>query len=150
MLLLQMIKGNLEIWQWLLLAAVLIPSTIRDIRTKRINIYLCLVAILVALYFRTAVLGEENLSILLSLLPGALTYSLAVLSGEKIGKGDAFLIGFIGSVAGTGVTVRVLLVSFFLSGAVSLCLLVFRKMAKDAEIPLAPFLSIGVIAGGII
>lgn len=150
MLLLQMIKGNLEIWQWLLLSAVLIPSTIKDIRTKKVNTYLCLVAILLAIVFRNTINKEDNQSILISFIPGLVVYVLAVITNEKIGKGDALLIWFIGCTVGINITVSVIVISFILSGVAALFLFAFRRVNRNTEIPLTPFLSIGVLAGGII
>lgn len=150
MLLLQMIKGNLEIWQWVLLLMVLVPISIKDIRTKRINGAIVIVAILVAIKCRLKLDDERDLEILLSFLPGAFLYVLSMATREKIGKGDALLVSFIGSVCGLRFSIVMLLLSFIVSSVTALVLLVMKKATKNTEMPFAPFLSIGVLAGGLI
>ena len=65
MLLLRMMLGKLELWQWLLMTAVIIPCAVRDIRTKRINGYICIMGILAAFLIRERFLGEESRTILI-------------------------------------------------------------------------------------
>ena len=150
MFLLQMTFGNLELWQWLLMAAVLIPCTIKDIRTKKINGYICAVGMLTAFIIREIVLGEESLNLLLDLVPGIIVYAIAVFSGERIGKGDAITLMFIGAVAGKETVLMSLFVSLTIAASLSAVLLILKKVGKDTKLPFIPFLSVGVIAGGIL
>ena len=150
MLLLRMIFGNLEIWQWLMMAAVLIPCTIKDIHTKRINGYICLAGILAAIAMRERVLKEDNLSILVDALPGVLLYVVAFLTKEKIGKGDAIALIFVGLVSGVTEVLSSLFIALTVAAVLSGVLLLLKKAGKDTRIPFIPFLSFGVIAGGLI
>lgn len=150
MLILQMIMGNFEMWQWLLLIGVLVPQTILDIKKKRINIYVCLAGILAALIIREDVFKEGDIKILQDILPGAIMLLVAYLTKEKIGKGDGVLIVFVGCVVGLRATLTMLFVSLLLTAVISLGLLALKKVRKETEIPFAPFLSIGVLAGGLI
>ena len=150
MLLLRMIFGKLEMWQWIIMAAVMIPSVIRDIRTKRINGYICLVGILAALFVRERLLGEGNLTLMIDLLPGLIVYAIAFLSGERIGKGDALTLMFIGAVTGIETVLLALFVSFSVAAVLSALLLALKKVKKDTKLPFHPFLSLGVIAGGLL
>ena len=150
MFLLRIILGKLEMWQWLLMAAVLIPCTIKDIRTKRINGYICAVGMMVAFFVREIVLEEESLNLLIDLIPGTVVYALAIFSNEKIGKGDAIALLFIGAVAGKNTVLMSLFVSFSIAALLSAVLLVLKKVRKDTKIPFIPFLSVGVIAGGLL
>ncbi|MCR5721476.1 MAG: prepilin peptidase [Lachnospiraceae bacterium] len=150
MLLLRMMLGKLELWQWLLTAAVIIPCAIRDIRTKRINGYICLMGVLVALFIREMIIGEESGTILIDLIPGAVMYLIAFFSKERIGKGDALSLMFIGAVAGSSTVLMSLFVSLTIAAILSAILLALKKVKKDTKLPFIPFLSIGVIAGGLI
>ena len=150
MLLLRMIFGKLELWQWILMAVVLIPSVIRDIRTKRINGFICLVGILAALFVREKMLGEASKTLMVDLIPGLIMYALAFFSDERIGKGDAVTLLFIGAVAGIETVLLSMFVSFFAAAAISIVLLALKKVRKDTRLPFLPFLSLGVIAGGLL
>ena len=150
MLLLRMIYGKLEMWQWLMMAVVLIPSAIRDIRTKRINGYLCLVGTLAALFVREQLFSEDSLVLLLDLTLGIIMYVIATLTKERIGKGDAVTMIFIGAVAGIETVLLALFISFSGAAAISAVLLSFKKVRKDTKLPFLPFLSLGVIAGGLL
>lgn len=149
MFLLQMIMGNLKMWQWILLIPVLVFQTVLDIKTRKINVYICLAGILVSLIIRENVLRDDVMSILKDILPGAVMMVLSYITKEKIGKGDGVLIVFVGCVAGLGATLTMLFVSLLLSAVISLILLALKKVKKETEIPFAPFLSIGVLAGGL-
>ena len=150
MFLLQMTFGNLELWQWLLMAAVLIPCTIKDIRTKKINVYICAVGMLTAFIIREIILGEESLKLFFDLVPGIIVYAIAVFSSERIGKGDAITLMFIGVVAGKETVLMSLFVSLTIAASLSVVLLILKKVGKDTKLPFIPFLSVGVIAGGIL
>ena len=150
MLLLRMIFGKLEIWQWLLAAAVLIPSAVRDIRTKRINGYIIIIGILTALSIREILLGQSSLRLLIDMLPGAFMLAVAFFSRERIGKGDALMLIFVGALAGAETVLFAMFVSMMIAAVLSTVLLVLRKVKRDTKIPFIPFLSIGVIAGGLL
>ena len=150
MLLLRMMFGKLELWQWLLTAAVIIPCAIRDIRTKRITGYICLMGILAALFIREMILREDSRIIFIDLIPGAVMYVIAFFSKERIGKGDALSLMFIGAVTGSETVLMSLFVSLTIAAILSAILLALKKVRKDTKLPFIPFLSIGVIAGGII
>ena len=149
MLLLRNLFGKLEIWQWLLMAAVLVPSTIKDLRTKRINGYICAVGMLAAFFVRETIMRENSLDLLIDLLPGIIVYTVAFFSRERIGKGDAIAMMFIGAVAGKETVLMSLFVSLTVAALLSAVLLILKKVQKDTKLPFIPFLSIGVIAGGL-
>lgn len=88
MLFLRMIKGNLELWQWILLITVLLPMAIKDYRTKKINVYICLVSILAALVIRLKVMNDNDITLVIDLIPGMITLMLSYLFKDSIGRGD--------------------------------------------------------------
>lgn len=144
----QVIKGNLEIWQWLLLLSVLLPMAVKDIKYKKINGYICLVMIMVSFLIRVKIKQDANFTILLDLIPGLLMYVLSKLSPRSIGEGDALVLIFIGSVVGYMKEMEFLIISVFLAGLIALILFVLKKVDRDTKLPFVPFLSVGVLAGG--
>ena len=144
----QVIKGNLEIWQWLLLLSVLLPMAVKDIKYKKINGYICLVMIMVSFLIRVKIKQDANFTILLDLIPGLLMYVLSKLSPRSIGEGDALVLIFIGSVVGYMKEMQFLIISVFLAGLIALILFVLKKVDRDTKLPFVPFLSVGVLAGG--
>jgi leader peptidase (prepilin peptidase)/N-methyltransferase len=144
----QVIKGNLEIWQWLLLLSVLLPMAVKDIKYKKINGYICLVMIMVSFLIRVKIKQDANFTILLDLIPGVLMYVLSKLSPKSIGEGDALVLIFIGSVVGYMKEMEFLIISVFLAGLIALILFVLKKVDRDTKLPFVPFLSVGVLAGG--
>lgn len=150
MLFLRMMQGNLELWQWIMLLLILLPATIVDIKLKRINVYLCLVAMLAVLAFRTLVIEEKDVVIIADLIPGVVMLFISFLSGEKIGYGDGIMLTYIGCVMGWKGALTALFVSLFASAVISVILLLLKKADRKTEIPFVPFISIGAIAGGIL
>ena len=148
MLFMQMIKGNLEIWQWLLLMTVLLPMAIKDLRYKKINGYICIVMIMVSFLIRVRIKQDADITILLDLIPGVLMYVLSKLSPRSIGEGDALVLIFIGSVVGFFKELEFLIISVFIAGLIALFLYILKKVDKDTKLPFVPFLSVGVLAGG--
>ncbi|MBP5453841.1 MAG: prepilin peptidase [Lachnospiraceae bacterium] len=144
----QVIKGNLEIWQWLLLLSVLLPMAVKDIKYKKINGYICLVMIMVSFLIRVKIKQDANFTILLDLIPGLLMYVLSKLSPRSIGEGDALVLIFIGSVVGYMKEMQFLIISVFLAGLIALILFVLNIVDRDTKLPFVPFLSVGVLAGG--
>ena len=144
----QIIKGNLEIWQWLMLLTVLLPMAVKDIKYRKINGYICLVMIMVSFLIRVKIKQDADFTILLDLIPGLLMYVLSKLSPRSIGEGDALVLIFIGSVVGYMKEMQFLIISVFLAGLIALILFALKKVDRDTKLPFVPFLSVGVLAGG--
>lgn len=144
----QIIKGNLEIWQWMMLLTVLLPMAVKDIKYRKINGYICLVMIMVSFLIRVKIKQDADFTILLDLIPGVLMYVLSKLSPRSIGEGDALVLIFIGSVVGYMKEMQFLIISVFLAGLIALILFALKKVNRDTKLPFVPFLSVGVLAGG--
>jgi leader peptidase (prepilin peptidase)/N-methyltransferase len=75
---------------------------------------------------------------------GGLSFLMAVISRGQIGGGDIKLLSLIGVALGWQAGMIAFAASYFLAGAVALCLLLFRKRDGNArELPMAPFYAIG-------
>ena len=149
MFLLQMNFGGLEVWQWIILTVVLIPMSVKDIKTKEINGYLCLIAIMATLVFRVRFLKEQDIDIIIGMIPGVVMLIFSYFSYEQIGYGDGLLMIFVGCVVGFSDAVISLMVSLWVSGVIGLTVAVIGKSKKDKTIPFVPFMSVGVLAGGL-
>lgn len=139
-------------YQHVLTGAVLLICSIQDLRKHRISRavlagYLVL-AVIGHMAGRTATAAELSVS----LLPGALCLLLSWLSRQGLGYGDSVLAMACGVSVGLWPCVGILLTAFFLSGLWAVILLVFCRAERGREIPLVPFLFLGMLiqcAGGV-
>lgn len=89
--------------------------------------------------------GEWSwLSITLSVLPGVIFWMLSLITGEKVGYGDGWMLIMIGLFMGLWRCLLILLVGLVSESFVVLILLVFRRVSKDRQVPFAPFLLFGM------
>lgn len=89
--------------------------------------------------------GERSwLSIALSVLPGAIFWMLSLVTGEKVGYGDGWMLIMIGLFTGLWRCFLILLVGLASESLVVLALLAFRRISGDRQIPFAPFLLFGM------
>ena len=137
-------------WQWLLLVVILLPMTIKDMRSRHINGYICLVATLFAMIVRLNFCNDKEYELIFDLFPGLFLLLFSKCTAGVFGSGDALVILFIGSVVGVYSVLAMLVFSVMLSGLICLILYVLKKVNRNTEIPFLPFLSLGVLAGGLI
>ncbi|MDO5407849.1 MAG: A24 family peptidase [Eubacteriales bacterium] len=89
----------------------------------------------------------ELLSVLLKgVVFAVLMLLVAHFSGERMGMGDAKLLGVTAMTAGWGYVVQILVLAAFPSFFYSIWLLLFRKARWKEEVPFVPFLAVGVFA----
>lgn len=89
--------------------------------------------------------GEWSwLSITLPVLPGVIFWMLSLITGEKVGYGDGWMLIMIGLFMGLWRCLLILLVGLVSESFVVLILLVFRRVSKDRQVPFAPFLLFGM------
>lgn len=148
MQLLQMSIGNMEVWQWLSLVAVMMPMSIKDIKEKRINGNICILAIMAALVFRVTCLHELDIVILLDMVPGFVFLLFSYISREEIGYGDGMMLIFTGCVTGFGNTIFTLMISLSVILIWGLVMEMTQGNRRKYEIPFVPFMSVGALAGG--
>ncbi|MCR5503629.1 MAG: A24 family peptidase [Lachnospiraceae bacterium] len=122
--------------------------SVKDIRTRRIPGKAVFWFLGTGILY--AVLSGSVNNIVLSAMPGAFILSAALVTGEKIGCGDGFVIMALGIWIGFRSLITVLAAGFMLSGLYGLLWYVigWKKSMyhqRDREIPFVPFLFFGLI-----
>jgi leader peptidase (prepilin peptidase)/N-methyltransferase len=118
-----------------------IPS---DIRRRKIYPMLTLVGAVTGLAVRAVLLYPERggagtaLSVLLSLLPGALLILLARLTEEKVGYGDGIMLLMLGSWTGAAEASVSFLIALFYAAIVG-------AASGKKEVPFVPYLAAGFL-----
>lgn len=137
-----MFKMWIEIVLFLLLAA----CAVCDGMKKEIPLAVVWGGILLAAVLRIrGDLGAGTWTeVLLSMLPGAAFWLLGLITGEKVGYGDGWILIMIGLFTGLRRCFLILLVGLMVESAVVLVLLAVRKIGTDTEVPFAPFLLAGM------
>lgn len=115
-----------------------------DIRNKKIPV-LPVVLMGAALLAVRLYKGTDVAGIVCSLIPGTLLFLLAVLSKEKIGRGDALVLLALGCGYGVWQVIGVLGLSLLLAAVVSAVLLIAKKAGRKTELPFVPFLFCGLV-----
>lgn len=90
-------------------------------------------------------IGDENWAMaFLSVVPGVMFWMLSLVTGEKVGYGDGWMLIMIGLFVGLWKCFLILLVGLVSESVAVLILLAVRKIAGDRRIPFAPFLLFGM------
>ena len=101
--------------------------------------------ILFAVLLHAAGVFEEKWpAVILSVLPGAAFWLISLLTAEKVGYGDGWILVMIGLFTGLRRCFLILLVGLMAESAVVLILLAVRKISTDREVPFVPFLLMGM------
>lgn len=132
----------IEILLFLLLAVCAFFDGIR----KEIPLAVVWIGIMTALLLQIrGDLGENTWqAVLASTLPGAAFWGLSLLTREKVGYGDGWMLLMTGLFTGLGRCFMILLVGLMLESALILVLLAARKITTDKAVPFAPFLLLGM------
>ncbi len=116
--------------------------SIIDIKSKKLPIWLIEVFAIICFILR----WFEGISVwnfLLGLLPGIVLLLLAICSGEKIGIGDAFVVGTLGIGYAIENVISILAISLFFIAIWAIGLLIVKKANKKTELPFLPYLFVG-------
>lgn len=89
--------------------------------------------------------GVGVAELVLGWVPGMLFFFLALLSNEKIGKGDGLVLLALGCGFGLEQQIGMLGLALCLAAAVSAVLLVLKKATRKTELPFIPFLFFGFL-----
>lgn len=133
-------------WVKILLFILLAVCAVFDTLKKEIPLAVVWLGIMVAIVLRIrGDIGDETWAgVLLSMIPGAAFWILSLLTGEKVGYGDGWMLLMIGLFTGLGQCFLILLTGLMLDSAIMLVLLALREISTDKEIPFAPFLMLGM------
>lgn len=86
------------------------------------------------------------LSVIIAFLPGAIALLLSYLTGEQIGYGDGLILLAMGGCMGIKQILMVAGIALGVSFAVSVTLVVLRRVGRTQKLPFVPFLLIGWMA----
>lgn len=124
---------------------VLTVSVITDMQTRMIPVG-------VVLFFGGIIiliqLGEQHFSAAQIIVAGIITFVTCLFSycsREQIGMGDGFLFGLCCMSLGIAQCTATLFVTFFLAGIFGIFSLCLKKMDRNTEFPLSPFIMISTI-----
>lgn len=80
----------------------------------------------------------------LSVIPGAVFWILGLISGEKVGYGDGWMLVMIGLFVGIWKCFLILMTALILGSIAVLVLLASGRVTRDYQVPFAPFLLLGM------
>ncbi|MCQ2417726.1 MAG: A24 family peptidase [Oscillospiraceae bacterium] len=136
---------NLVLWYLVFCAAVI------DFRVKKLPTRLILTMFAIRLVFILwGMLAEKDSiytlisSLVAMAIGGGIILISIFISKGKVGAGDMRLYAFIGFGFGLTGLVQVMIYSMFLAALVGVILLIFRKADKSSEMPMGPFILIGL------
>ena len=142
------IFGSFSLWKWSLLLGLLIPTTISDIKEKRIGVFWsitgCIAGIILKFCF-----GNDICTVLSGLIPGAILLVISFLSHRSVGEGDGLILMAIGCILGIRKGFAVIILALLISVPVSAFLLLIKKAGRETAIPFVPFLFLGSIITGL-
>lgn len=134
-------------WKFVFTALWLLAMAVLDIRERHVPIWMIVpgaaaaaVAAVVSARQGTAGSGE----LLRSMAPGAAMMAVVVLTGQA-GWADGVVLAALGPLAGTRGCAFSFACSMFLILAVSLPLLVLKRIRKNTRLPYLPFLCAGYL-----
>ncbi len=117
-----------------------------DVREKKIPLVVVWVGMALAVLLRVqGAYGEWSvLSVGLSVIPGLVFWLISLVTGEKVGYGDGWMLIMIGLYTDLWRCFLILLAGLFSESVAALVLLAARKISKDRQVPFAPFLLLGM------
>ena len=135
-----------EMWIEIFLFFLLAICAVCDGLEKKIPLAVVWIGITAAIVLQIQGMSGERswLSIALSALPGAIFWMLSLITDERVGYGDGWMLIMIGLFMGLWRCFLILLVGLITESLVVLNLLAFRRVSRDRQIPFAPFLLFGM------
>ncbi len=116
--------------------------SLEDIKKKRIMTAPLLAAAIAGLLLHVLFLRISIWNVTGGIAVGAVMYFISVLSGEKIGKGDAMMIAVTGIFLGFWGNIIVLWTAMFFSLIAGAVAVLFFKKGRHYELPFIPFMFI--------
>ena len=80
----------------------------------------------------------------LSVIPGAVFWFISLVTREKVGYGDGWMLVMIGLFVGIWKCFLILLIGLISESVIVLALLALQRISSDRKIPFAPFLLFGM------
>lgn len=132
---------------WMMLCAMSIFSA-QDIIRKKVNGRLCAFFIFIGLLIDVVKIMNGKLllqTFAMSIIPGILVYLIAVLTKEKIGKGDAVVIVIIGILTDISFVLESLIIALWIGAIIAIVAIATKRMKGSDTMCFIPFLALGVL-----
>lgn len=129
------------------LMVALVLAALGDIRKREVTSLMLIMCGLVSLADAAVMLSMQSATFAgtaLSLIPGALMLLVARITGQGLGYGDGLLALCAAPALGLYKTALGLILAVFLSGILSLVLLVMKKAKGKTRLPFIPFMAAGM------
>ena len=120
-------------------------ATWDDLRSKKVRVIEIIIFGIVGLIIDFSIRPFSFLSILGGVMVGLMVYLFSVLTKEKIGKGDAFVVMVTGLYLGFQNTLLLVWLSTILAAVIGSIIIRKNNVNTDFEIPFVPFLLMGYL-----
>jgi len=127
---------------------LLSAASFQDIYEKKISTYIIIAAAalsLINIIISICYYSNSLLSLLISLLPGAVLLLLYLTGYRGLGLADILIILSFGGLFEADLLILILFISFMSSFIITVILLVFHKTDRENSIPFIPFLTLGTV-----
>ncbi len=122
----------------------LFGSLIQDLREKRISYLWLLINALVAIVV-SCVCGMEIPDMLLGLIPGGILLLASLVTGDRIGRGDACIVLIMGIYTGLSTCFFSLLLALILSAVFGVVMVILGRFGMKRGVIFTPFLCMGSV-----
>ena len=129
-----------QMWSQAVVMGMLTICSAEDIKKKKIGLNLILAFGILGILFHMLWRIQTIESVLLGMSVGVVLLFFSVLTGGKIGAGDAVLLIVTGIYLGLEQNLELFFCGLLLSSVWALTLLVMRKKSRKDSIPFVPFL----------
>ena len=136
----------LEMWIEILLFVFLGICAVYDGVEREIPLAVVWLGIITAIVLHIEGLAGDGAwqAAVLSVIPGEISWMLSFVTNEKVGYGDGWMLIMIGLFVGLWKCFLILMIGLILSSLVVLILLAAGKVSRNAQLPFAPFLLLGM------
>ncbi len=127
------------------LLGMLFYMSYEDMRTHKVRDFLVLIFGIIGMMFHIMNGRISFFNIFGGFLLGFIMFFISLLTKEKIGKGDAFVIMLTGVFLGFWKNIFLLWVAFLFAGLIALFDLLVKKKKSSDELAFVPFIFLGYI-----
>lgn len=132
---------------------VLAICTVTDLKGKYIYTWICGVSSAAAIIAHALIKDIPTKYVGLGILIGSIAFIVSIITKEKIGRGDAWIIMTIGALEGGMFLIPVLIWTFIFFNIYAVSGICLKYFNLKSKLPLAPFallanLLVAVLAGG--
>ena len=117
----------------------------KDIREQKIDMRAAGIFFLLGLILKTALGEAAVLHLFLGALPGLSSFILSYCFKNFMGRGDSFLILFVGILEGMNFCIRLLMVAGLCICIFSVLFLALGRLTRKSRVACVPFLALGYI-----